>query len=245
MCDPALRLLASQGVSWIARPWGCAAGVRAAAAGGGPAGPALRKSREGCTRAGTINGLTVRCFRDDRRPDGWCPARVARPVSAAISGPAGVRPPAGCPAGARTPAISADTGGPCGSHRGHGNWSGARPDTGPEPLLPQATAASKRGWHGLCPVGVATPTAHAGTGVDCRRNRRTLPLWPSAVPSRFRTPRGRTAASGVCPAPAAARGTGRRVGGRWWDAASAGGRERAVRSGDRGAGRGRRSSPVG
>jgi hypothetical protein len=184
------------------------------------------------------SGLTVRCFGDDHCPDGWCPARVARPVSAGISGPDG------CRAGARTPVTSADTGGPCGSHRGHGNWSGARPATGLEPLLPQATAASKRGWYGRCPVGMATPTAHAGTGVDCRRHRRTLPLWPSAVPSRSGH-RGRTAASGVCPAAAVARGTGRRVGGRCWDAASAGGRGRAGRSGDRGAGRGRRSSPVG
>jgi hypothetical protein len=40
-------------------------------------------------------------------------------------------------------------------------------------------------------------------------------------------------------------GTGRRVGGRWWDAANAGRRGRAGRSGGRGAGRGRRSSPGG
>jgi hypothetical protein len=57
--------------------------------------------------------------------------------------------------------------------------------------------------------------------------------------------RGRSAASGVSPAASVARGTGRRVGGRWWDAASAGGCERAGRSGDRGIGRGRRSSPAG
>jgi hypothetical protein len=47
------------------------------------------------------------------------------------------------------------------------------------------------------------------------------------------------------PAAAVARGTGRRVGGRWWGAASAGGRERAGRSGGRAAGRGHRSSPAG
>jgi hypothetical protein len=136
-------------------------------------------------------------------------------------------------------------GGPCGSHRGHGNWCGARPDTGPEPLLPQATAVSKRGGHGRCPVGMATPTAHAGTGVDCRRHRRTPPLWPSAVPSRSGH-RGRTtAASGICPTAAVARGTGRRIGGRWWDAASAGGHERAGRSDGRGAGRGQWSWLVG
>jgi hypothetical protein len=187
----------------------------------------------------TNSGLTVRCFRDDRRPDGWCPARVARPVSAAISGPAG------CPAAARTPAISADTGGPCGSHLGHGNRSGARPDTGPQPLLPQATAASKRGGHGLCPVGMATPTAHAGTGVDCRRHRRDSTAVAVRRAVQVPDTRGRTAASGLCPAAAVARGTGRRVGGRCWDAASAGGCGRAGRSAGRGAGRGRRSWLVG
>src|SRR5512132_2811706 len=57
--------------------------------------------------------------------------------------------------------------------------------------------------------------------------------------------RRRTAASGARPATAVATGTGRRVGGRWWDAASAGGREQAGRSGGRGAGRGHRSSPAG
>jgi hypothetical protein len=41
------------------------------------------------------------------------------------------------------------------------------------------------------------------------------------------------------------RGTGRWVGGRWWDAASAGGREQAGRSAGRGVGRGHRSSPGG
>jgi hypothetical protein len=73
---------------------------------------------------------------------------------------------------------------------------------------------------------------------------RTPPLWPSTVPSRFRTPADTPAASGAHPGDAVARGTGRRVGGRWWGAASAGGRERAGRSGGRGAGRGRRSSPA-
>jgi hypothetical protein len=43
----------------------------------------------------------------------------------------------------------------------------------------------------------------------------------------------------------AATGTGRLAGGRWWDAASATGREPAARSGGRGAGRGGRSSPAG
>ena len=59
----------------------------------------------------------------------------------------------------------------------------------------------------------------------------------------------------ICRQPAASRhgrrrdvtatGTGRRGGGRWWDAATAGRRGRAGRSGGRAAGRGRRSSPGG
>jgi hypothetical protein len=54
----------------------------------GRAGTALRKGRERLYRAGTINGLTVRCFRNgrssDRSPDGWCPAHLARLVSMAM-----------------------------------------------------------------------------------------------------------------------------------------------------------------
>jgi hypothetical protein len=79
-------------------------------------------------QAGTISGLTVRCFWNGRPPDGWCPdgwcpADVAMPVSAAICGPDG------CPAAHNsTPATSVDTGGPCGSHRGPANSCGAQPD---------------------------------------------------------------------------------------------------------------------
>jgi hypothetical protein len=40
----------------------------------------LRKSRGGCNE-GPIGGLTVRCFRNGRRPDGLCPAHVATLVS--------------------------------------------------------------------------------------------------------------------------------------------------------------------
>jgi hypothetical protein len=57
--------------------------------------------------------------------------------------------------------------------------------------------------------------------------------------------RGRPAAAGAHRAGGpVATGTGRRVGDRWWDAASAGGREQAAWSAGRGAGRGRRSSPA-
>jgi hypothetical protein len=63
-----------------------------------------------------------------------------------------------------------------------------RPDTGPEPLLLQATAASKAGRHDWCPAGSATPTARVEQALSDRRHGRTLPLRPSAMPSRFRTP---------------------------------------------------------
>jgi hypothetical protein len=140
---------------------------------------------------------------------------------------------------------SADTGGPCGSHRGHGKWCGARPETGPERVLAQAIAASKRGGHGRCPVSMATPRPpmreQEWTAADIAGHFRCgrPPCRPGSGHPR------RSAASGVCPAAAVARGTGRRGGGRWWDAASAGGCGRAGRSGGRGAGRGRRSSPAG
>jgi hypothetical protein len=139
-----------------------------------------------------ISGLTVRCFRNDHRPDDRYQARVARPVSAATSGPdewpAASHTPATKPTRVVLAAATTDMA---------LVWRVA--DMGPQPLLPQATAASKRGEHGRCPVSMATPTAHAGTEVDCRRYRRTPPLWPSAVPSRFRTP-----ADGV-PRPVSAR----------------------------------------
>jgi hypothetical protein len=55
--------------------------------------------------------LTVRWFRNDRPPDGWCPA-VVRLVSAAMPVSAAICGPDGCPAADRTPATSVDTGGP-------------------------------------------------------------------------------------------------------------------------------------
>src|SRR5918995_1345175 len=78
-----------------------------------------------------------------------------------------------------------------------------------------------------------------------RRTLRTVPPLPSGVAVRdvghLRTARR------IPPWPAfgeTARGTGRRGGGRWWDAANASRRGRAGRSGGRGAGRGHRSSPA-
>jgi hypothetical protein len=77
---------------------------------------------------------------------------VSRPRGqAGVDGQAGVC--GGLRLGRLSGASSVETGGPC-SHRGHGSWCGARPDTGPESLLPQAPAASECGqrvgvlWYG-------------------------------------------------------------------------------------------------
>jgi hypothetical protein len=54
-------------------------------------------------------------------------------------------------------------------------------------VLLQATAASRE--HGRCPAAMATPAIRAGQQRSSHRSCRTLPLWPSGMPSRFRTPR--------------------------------------------------------
>jgi hypothetical protein len=113
----------------------------------------------------------------------------------------------------------------------------------PSPLLPQAAAASSA----VSVVGVWLawcPTPRLNGERSCRRHCRTLPLRPSGKPSS-RTPADGLPRPGVRPTEAVATGTGRRVGGRWWDATSAGGRGRAGWSTGRGAGRGHRSSPAG
>jgi hypothetical protein len=84
----------------------------------------------------------------------------------------------------RLPARRPPRGGPCGSHRGHGNSGGARPTRCPEPRLPQAKAGTRQ----LSMVGVWSarpPGLRPGTGAVLPR---TVPLWPSGLPSRFRTP---------------------------------------------------------
>jgi hypothetical protein len=173
-----------------------------------------------------------------------CPAYVAtqvpvaRLVSAVVYRRARVRPPPACWPRART------RDGPCGSHRGHGNSCGAQPDTGSGTAaaaghgqLQARRAWSVSGQH-VHPVAVRERER------SCRGHCRTPPPRPSGMPSRFRTPTD-ALPHPVSPGGHGARGTGRQVGGRWWDAASAGGHERAGRSGGRGAGRGHRSSPAG
>src|SRR5919112_794327 len=63
-----------------------------------------------------------------------------------------------------------------------------RPDTGPEPLLPQATAAAKAG--GMVGVRPARPRPQPPVErpPSDRGRGRTPPLRPSAMPSRLRTP---------------------------------------------------------
>ena len=115
---------------------------------------------------------------------------------------------------------------------------------GPLLLLSQAAAASK--WVGMVgvrsawqpggPFGISSGHAADTAGqVRCGR--------PACCPGSGHP---RTLCRVRChPAGREATETGRRVGGRWWDAASAGGCEQAGRSGGRGAGRGHRSSPAG
>jgi hypothetical protein len=115
------------------------------------------------------------------------------------------------------------------------------------PLRARAHASEPRkvsmGW---CPARDGHLGGRPGTAAVLPRT----PPDTSAVAVRdvVQVPdtRGRFAASGVRrPVAEVARGTGRRVDGRWWDAANAGRRGRAGRSGGRGADRGRRSSPGG
>jgi hypothetical protein len=151
------------------------------------------------------SGLTVRCFRNGRPPDGWCPAHVARLVSMAMPVYAATCGPGRMSGRDRTPATSMDAGGPCGSHRGHGNPCDAA-EPGPGPLLPQATATSRNGsrvgvrraWPPLPTVRNRSGSAADTAGhVHCGR--------PECRPgSRHR---GGTAVSGVHTAGAVATGT--------------------------------------
>jgi hypothetical protein len=158
-------------------------------------------------------------------------------VSAWICGPDG------CPAADRTPATGVDKAWVRGSHRDMATGAAcAQPDPVRNrcyrrPRPPQVSMVGVRpSWPPEPPV----PEQER----SCRGHCRTLPLWPSAMPSRFRTPR--TDCRVRCPpGGCGATGTGRRVGGHWSDAANAGGHEQAGRSGGRGAGRGHRSSPAG
>jgi hypothetical protein len=96
--------------------------------------------------------------------------------------------------------------------------------------------------------------------VSGRRGHPDPPCWTAAVLLRTLPDTSAVAVRDAIQAPdtaderprpvsarrgAVATGNGRRVGGRWWDVASAGGRGQAGRSGGRGAGRGHRSWPAG
>jgi hypothetical protein len=185
-----------------------------------------------------IGGLTVRCFRNDRRPDG---ADVRHAWPGRVCG--NLWPGRVC---GRLP--HAD------DQRGHGwflrqpprtwqlVWRAAGHGSGTAATAGHSRVQTR--WHGRCPVGMATrPPMREQGGLP-----QTSPDTSAVTVRRaVQVPdtHGRTTASGVRPAAAVARGTGRRVGGRWWDAASAGGCGRAGRSGGRGAARGQRSSPAG
>ena len=183
-----------------------------------------------------ISGLTVRCFRTVRRPDGWCPAPVARLVSVAMLVSGRSQAWTGCPAAHRMPATSVDE---YSLPQPPRTWQlyAARRRTNPGPLLPQAPAVSVSmvsvGRHGRRWLvreqggSAADPAGHSRCG---------RPEWRPGSGHR-----DRTAGSSGRPAGPVARGTARQVGGRWWDAASADGHDQAGRSGGSGAGRGHRS----
>jgi hypothetical protein len=144
----------------------------------------------------------------------------------------------GCSAADGTPATSVDTDGPL--RRLPWTCSSCGP-SGSGPLVPQATAASNQGQRGRCPAGMAIPAACAEQGrfyprhlhygrLGCRlssgQRGRLRVRCPSGRVRWLQEPVvGLAAAGGMQPTPL--------------DASEPGGQ------GGRGAGRGRRSSPVG
>jgi hypothetical protein len=161
-----------------------------------------------------------RPLRPERPPSGRCPASVARLMSAACRPRRSVWPTTGCQPPART------RGSACGSHPGHGNSCGARPDAVLEAAAAQVTATSKRGEHDRRLPGRAIPAACPGrSGGHVRQRRRDgcrSIRCPAAPRNRGRCP-DRTVHRGHCRSlrMSAARGSGRRAGVRWWDAATA------------------------
>jgi hypothetical protein len=155
----------------------------------------LEKSRGSCNerndrRSGTIGGLTVRCFPNDRRPDSWCPAHVARLVSAASA----ARTVSGV---SRTPTPAWTRGGL--SVCRPWTWQLVRRglDAVPRDAAAAGHSASMQGAHGWRPVGMATSAAVA----EQQRSYRGHRLDSSAVAVRdaVQVPdtRGHPAASGA------------------------------------------------
>ena len=169
--------------------------------------------RGSLSRIGTISGLTVRCFPNDRRPDSWCPVYVAKRVSVANAGVRGGLAAAQVSGPAyRLPAASVNTWWPLRSSRGHGDSCGPWPDACPGPLLLQARAPRSA----MIMVGVrpAGPTGHPyWTGAVLPQ---TLPDTAAlAVRSAVQVPDPRTDCRVRCrQAAIVATGIGRRVGGR-------------------------------
>jgi len=129
-------------------------------------------------RAGTISGVTVRCFPNDHRPDGWYPAQVvglvvAMLVSTAVCRPDRCRPP---------PA--------------HGQP--ARTQSGP---LAVATANMRPARRGL--DAAPWDAAVAGHGrVHIGEHAGVRPAWPAQLPVRHRSgPAADTAGHFCCGRP--------------------------------------------
>jgi hypothetical protein len=169
-------------------------------------------------------------------PTGRVEARPTGPVAPASSRRrrsrvSGRRPPGGPSMDIGGLAVATAVATWSGTAAGRGSGTAATAGHGP----PQSGKGGRR-------TAMATVAARAGAVAVLPQSRPDTPGAAIRAAVWFRTAR-RTAASGGLSD--AATGTGRRVGGRWWGAASAGGLERAGRSGGRGAGRGRRSSPAG
>jgi hypothetical protein len=193
-----------------------------------------------CPTSRAISGLTVRCFRNDRPPDGRCPTHVARLVSMAMPVSAAIWP--GRMSG-RLP------------HTGHQAWTWMIPAAATADMATRAMDTCLGRLHRRSQpasshdsvVGVRSAWPRPSP-LDRSGRPQTLPdTSAAALRHAVQVPDAadRLPASGARPASAVARGTGRRVGGRCWDAASAAGHEPAGRSGGRGAGRGHRSSAAG
>jgi hypothetical protein len=202
----------------------------------------LRREEE--IRVTTSSGLTVRCLRND--PASGRQASGTR-GQAGLGGHAGVRGGRTSWTGGRPPTMArrppARTRcGPCGSRRGHGDGAAGH-GSGTATSAGHSCVQGRRAWSASGRLGHAySPCGTSAARLQARPDTSTVAVRPAVqVPD---TPR--TDCRIRCdPAAAVATGTARRVGGRWWDAVNAGGREPAGRSGGRGAGRGRRSSPDG
>jgi hypothetical protein len=140
--------------------------------------------------------LTVRCFRNDCRPDRQCPARGQAGGGSQARVRGGCRPRRECPADDRTPAARRTGGDPSGSPGGHDNSCGARPDATPESAAAAGSGRLKCVECGRCVAGMVPYAAPERRAILPQ----TLPDTSTTAVRQAVQPdtRRRTAASG-CP----------------------------------------------